>query len=112
MADEKNTPQSGWNEYSKLVLKELETLAEGLTSLRRELQEVKQDVSEIRTRESRVDEVKAWKDRMDEVISPTTLKEVLKEHKEHREFMVKVVAGLSVIQFLMGAGMIWTKFFK
>ena len=35
--------QNGWNEYSRLVLKELETLADGIDGLRGELQEVKQE---------------------------------------------------------------------
>jgi len=29
--------QNGWNEYSKLVLKELETLATGIDSLRQDV---------------------------------------------------------------------------
>ena len=37
--------ENGWGEYSRLVLKELETLASGIESLRGELQEVQQDLS-------------------------------------------------------------------
>ena len=39
--------QNGWNEYSRLVLKELETLADGIESLRSEIQEVKQEAFRI-----------------------------------------------------------------
>ena len=35
--------ENGWGEYSKLVLKELETLATGIESLRSELLDVKQE---------------------------------------------------------------------
>jgi len=35
---------NGWNEYSRLVLKELETLAEGIQALNAELQEVRKDI--------------------------------------------------------------------
>ena len=53
MSDEKQL--NGWNEYSKLVLKELETLADGVEALKKELQEVRRDIAKIETRESKVD---------------------------------------------------------
>ncbi len=51
---------NGWGEYSRLVLKELETLATGIESLRQELAEVKQELAAMRVREDKVDELKAW----------------------------------------------------
>lgn len=107
MSDEKQT--NGWNEYSKLVLKELETLADGVEALKKELQEVRRDIAKIETRESKVDEMREWKSKMDEVISPAQLKELVKEHKENREFMIRAVTVFGVIQFLMAGAVIWIR---
>lgn len=107
MSDEKQA--NGWNEYSKLVLKELETLADGVEALKKELQEVRRDIAKIETRESKVDEMREWKSKMDEVISPAQLKELVKEHKENREFMIRAVTVFGVIQFLMAGAVIWIR---
>ena len=36
---------NGWSEYSRLVLKELETLASSIQALNTEIQELKQEIS-------------------------------------------------------------------
>ena len=48
--------QNGWNEYSRLVLKELETLADGIEGLRAELQEVKQELAKMQVKEEKIEE--------------------------------------------------------
>ena len=110
MSDEKQT--NGWNEYSKLVLKELETLADGVEALKKELQEVRRDIAKIETRETKVDEIKEWKQKMTDVLSPDQLKELVKEHKENRDFMIRAVAVLGVIQFIVASAVLWMKFVK
>ena len=76
------TSDNGWGEYSRLVLKELETLAKGIDDLRKELQDVKQELAKMQVREDKVEEIKVWKDKIDEVASPTQLKDALKEIEE------------------------------
>lgn len=110
MAEDKQS--NGWNEYSKLVLKELETLADSVDALRTELQEVRRDIAKIETRESKVDEIKEWKSKMDEVVSPAQLKEIIKEHKENREFMIRAVTVIAVVQFIFGIAVVWMKLIK
>ena len=110
MSDEKQT--NGWNEYSKLVLKELETLADGVEALKKELQEVRRDIAKIETRESKVDEIKEWKQKMTDVLSPDQLKELVKEHKENRDFMIRAVAVLGVIQFIIASAVVWFRIFS
>ena len=68
--------ENGWGEYSRLVLKELETLANGIESLRGELQEVKQELAKMQVREDKVQEIVKWKERIDEVASPSQLKDL------------------------------------
>ena len=38
---------NGWSEYSRLVLKELETLATSIQSLNTEIQELKQEIAQM-----------------------------------------------------------------
>ena len=64
---------NGWGEYSRLVLKELETLASSIQALNSEIQELKQEIARMREREDRVDELRSWKDKVDEVASPSQL---------------------------------------
>jgi len=71
--------ENGWGEYSKLVLKELETLASGIESLRTDLHDVK---IAIRAREDKIEEIKKWKEKIDELTSPSQLKTTLEEIKE------------------------------
>ena len=95
------TNDNGWGEYSRLVLKELETLATGIESLRVELQEVKQELAKMQVREDKVDDLKAWKEKIDEVASPTQLSTLMKEVEDLKLFRTKAVTVFAVIQFAM-----------
>jgi len=94
--------EDGWGEYSKLVLKELETLAVGIKELTQSVQEVKEEIAEIRAREDRVQELAMWKQRVDDVISPVQLKDVLREVENLKTFKTKAVTVFVVVQFMMG----------
>jgi hypothetical protein len=95
--------ENGWGEYSRLVLKELETLAQGIKDLNESLQEVKREITEIRAREDKVQEIVKWKDRIDEVASPSQLKILKDEVEELKLFKTKAVTIFTVIQFTMAA---------
>jgi hypothetical protein len=95
--------QNGWNEYSKLVLKELETLSDGIDGLKTELQEVRQDIAKMQVREDKVDELRIWKEKVDEVISPTQLKDLVQSIDELKIFRIRAVTVFAVVQFSMAA---------
>lgn len=97
MSDERN----GWNEYSKLVLKELETLARGISDLSYQLHEVKRELALIKDREDKVEELKIWKDKIAEVVSPSQLAIMVTEVKELKEFKTRAITIFAVIQFIM-----------
>tara|TARA_Y100000592_G_scaffold81695_1_gene129640 strand:+ start:1073 stop:1402 length:330 start_codon:yes stop_codon:yes gene_type:complete len=103
--------QNGWNEYSRLVLKELETLASSIDGLRSELQEIKQDMAAMRVKEDKVDELKIWKEKIDEVASPSQLKEMVNEIDSLKQFKTKAVTVFAVVQFLMAAAVAASKVF-
>lgn len=93
--------QNGWNEYSRLVLKELENLADNMVGLQEELQEVKQEIAKMQVREDKVEELRVWKDKLDEVVSPTQLSSLVKEVEDLKMFKTKAVTTFAVVQFLM-----------
>jgi cell division septum initiation protein DivIVA len=101
--------KDGWNEYSKLVLKELETLAVNIQSLNNEIQELKQEIARMREREDRVEELRVWKDKIDEIASPSQLETAIKEIESLKEFKTKSVTVFMVVQFLMGLAVALSK---
>ena len=44
-----NSEQNGWNEYSKLVIAELERLNDGITNLNNEIQDLKQQLKMLQS---------------------------------------------------------------
>ena len=102
--------QNGWNEYSRLVLKELETLADGIDNLKSEIQELRGEVSIIHEKENQVKELKAWKERIDEVVSPTQLKKMSEEIEDLKAFKTKAITVFAVVQFAMAAIVFIQKF--
>jgi aspartate carbamoyltransferase catalytic subunit len=101
---------NGWNEYSKLVLKELETLAKGIDSLRDEIVGIKEDLVYMKSNTSQINELKSWKTRVDDVASPTQLKEHIETISELKAFKTKAITVFAVVQFLMGVVMLVSKF--
>jgi len=94
---------NGWDEYSKLVLKELETLAKGIKELSTSVQGVKEDIAELKAREDKVQELITWKQRLDDIISPVQLKEIVLEVESLKMFKTKAITVFVVVQFMMGA---------
>ena len=93
--------ENGWSEYSRLVLKELETLASSIQSLNSEIQELKQEIARMREREDRVDELRAWKEKVDEVASPTQMQVMVKDVEDLKMFKTKAITIFAVVQFGM-----------
>jgi Tfp pilus assembly protein PilN len=102
--------QNGWNEYSRLVLNQLETLADSIDSLRTELQEMKQEIAKMQVREDKVEDLRQWKDRIDDVVSPTQLREIISSLEELKTFKTKAITIFAVVQFGMAASIWLMKF--
>tara|TARA_Y100001970_G_scaffold175292_1_gene213816 strand:- start:4628 stop:4948 length:321 start_codon:yes stop_codon:yes gene_type:complete len=93
--------ENGWSEYSRLVLKELETLASSIQSLNAEIQDLKQEIARMREREDRVDELRAWKEKVDEVASPSQMQAMVKDVEDLKMFKTKAITIFAVVQFGM-----------
>jgi hypothetical protein len=103
MIDDKN--QNGWNEYSKLVLRELERLNESYETIREEIGALRSDVNKNET-----ETLKKWKNNVDEVFSPTQMKELHKDVSELKSFKTSSMTIFWVIQFLMALMVALSKF--
>ena len=90
---------NGWSEYSRLVLKELETLAVSIQALNTQIQDLKQEIAKMQVREDRVDELKAWKEKVDEVVSPSQLLSLEKEVEDLKLFKTKAITVFAGAQF-------------
>lgn len=104
--------ENGWAEYSRLVLKELETLAAGIKELNDNLGDVKREIAEIRAREDKVQELVKWKERIDEVASPSQIKDLIKEVEDLKIFKTKAITVFAVVQFAMAAIVFAMKFME
>ncbi len=94
--------ENGWNEYSKLVLERLESLSVGIEALRFELQDIKQEMTVLKAKEDRVIELKAWKEKIDDVASPPQLKAALRDIENLKNFKTKAVTIFMVAQAFTG----------
>jgi len=102
---------NGWNEYSNLVLRELETLGSAINKINTSLQEVKQEIAVIRAREDRVQELTDWKRRVDDVASPSQLNQLKKEVDDLKHFKTRAITIFAVVQFAMGLILFFDKLF-
>ena len=103
--------ESSWGQYSRLVLQQLETLSNGIEALRAELQDVKNQLTELKAKEDRVQDLKEWKEKIDEVASPSQLQTALQEIEDLKTFKTKAVTIFAGVQFLMAAVLAYSKFF-
>ena len=91
-----------WGEYAQLVLKALEKLESNDEALREKLEEVRKDIVEIKGALTGIDDLKSWKKEIDEVASPTQLKELIKKVEDLEKFRVKVYTIYAVSATVVG----------
>jgi len=101
---------NSWNEYSRLVLKELETLAVGISNLSTEIQDVKREIALIKDREDKVEKLQEWKEKISEVVSPTQLSDMARDVKDLKEFKTKSITIFLVVQAIVGVVLALIKF--
>ena len=100
----------GWETYSKLVIQQLETLNVGIENMRKELQDVKEQITKIKAKEDRLEELKTWKDKIDEVASPSQIKYAMRELENLKTFKTKAVTIFAVVQFAMAVAVLVSRF--
>ena len=107
-----NNSQNGWNEYSKLVIAELERLNDGITNLNSEIQDLKRDLATMKVKEDFAKELWRWKQAIDEVASPTQLTQTIKDVADLKTFKTQAITVWIVVQTLFGMALALLKFWK
>ena len=102
---------NGWHEYSKMVLKELEVLSQGMNSLKVDMEGLRREMTELRAKEDRVKELVEWKRRIDDVASPLQLRELQKEVSRLQDFKVKATTAFVAAQMVVAAAIAMLKLF-
>jgi hypothetical protein len=107
-----NNEQNGWNEYSKLVIAELERLNDGITKLNSEIQDLKGEIKELKVKEDFAKELWKWKQAVDEVASPTQLKYTIKDVADLKTFKTQAITIWAVVQLVTAAIITFFKLYK
>tara|TARA_Y100000310_G_scaffold249623_1_gene255688 strand:+ start:236 stop:565 length:330 start_codon:yes stop_codon:yes gene_type:complete len=102
---------SGWEQYTEVVLQQLENLSVGIDALRNDLLSVKEQLIELKVKEDKVQDLKVWKEKMDEVISPTQLKSALNELDDLKLYKTKAITVFAVVQFMMATALALSQFY-
>ena len=107
-----NGEQNGWNEYSKLVISELERLNDGITRLNVEIQDLKGEIKELKVKEDFAKEIWKWKQAVDEVASPTQLKYTIKDVANLKTFKTQAITIWAVVQLITAAVIAFLNYYK
>ena len=106
-----------WGDYSKLVLKELERLNENYDKMRADMEirfnELNQKLTEVKNIEPKVSTHSAWMEKVNDVWSPTQMKEAKDEIYKQKSRWVAAIAIISFIQIAVGVAFaFWSSFKK
>jgi polyhydroxyalkanoate synthesis regulator protein len=110
MAESKDT----WADYSKLVLKELERLTENQEKMRSDidskLNEMNLKLNDVKNVERNININTAWMERVNDVWSPSQMKEAKDELYRQKNRWVAAIAVMTFIQVVVGIVIsIWSK---
>ena len=101
---EEDISKHGWSEYGRLVLKELERLNEGQDKLRedfdKKFNELNSRMTEFKSTESDVKNLKEWREKVTEVWSPTQMKQSKDELYDQKNRWSRVVGVVIALQIL------------
>lgn len=100
-----------WNEYSKLVLSELGRLKENDEKIQQTLESINLKLGRIDSVEKEIEILQKWKRYMDDVASPTTLKELKKDVVSLNTFKTVATTVWAVVQIAFGVfiALFWNK---
>lgn len=97
--ENKNIANNGWTEYGRLVLNKLEEQDKALKDFRKDFdekfKEINDTLNKFQNTEKDVDDLKRWKEKVDEVWSTTQMKESKNEIYEQKSKWL-LVAGVGI----------------
>ena len=110
-----STQNETWDDYSKLVLKELERLGDNFEKMREDIdsrfKEMSMVLSDLKNTEKTVADQKAWIEKVNDVWSPAQMKEAKDEIYRQKNKWAATIAIITFIQILIGIILaLWDKF--
>lgn len=110
MSEEKDS----WSDYSKLVLKELERLNENHERMRGDMDakfsELNQKLTEVRNIEPKLNSHDTWIVKVNDVWSPSQMKEAKDEIYKQKNRWVAAIAIITFVQIIVGVIVtVWAK---
>jgi prefoldin subunit 5 len=87
--------------YNQLVLAQLQTLSQDIKALHIDLQSVKEEMTKLKAREDKIDDLQEWKTRVNEIVSPSQMAQLVADVRELSDFRTKAVTIFAVVQFGM-----------
>jgi hypothetical protein len=106
MSEHEDNFKTLWAEYSKLVLKELDRMNNNYESLRDNIEEKFKDIntklSDVKNTEKNVNDIKIWQEKINEIWSPSQMKEAKDEIYKQKNRWTATIAILLFIQILIG----------
>jgi uncharacterized protein YecA (UPF0149 family) len=96
-----NISRNGWTEYGKLVLNELKRLNDGQDQLKsdidKQFKEIHESLSQFKSTEKDVYDLKEWKEKVNEVWSVTQMKESKDEiYIQKNRWLIVIGVGIAV----------------
>tara|TARA_R110000782_G_scaffold83335_2_gene163343 strand:+ start:7350 stop:7700 length:351 start_codon:yes stop_codon:yes gene_type:complete len=112
--NEQKDVREGWGEYSKLVLKELERIGDNQEKMRNDFDsrfnEINLKLGEVKTIERTVNGNMLWIDKVNDVWSPSQMKEAKDEIYKQKTLLAAGIAILTFLQIVIGIAIsIWGK---
>lgn len=103
-----------WGDYSKLVLKELERLNENYDKMRSDMDnrfsELNQKLTEVKNVEGKVDTHSRWIEKVNDVWSPSQMKEAKDEIYKQKNRWAAAIAIITFMQIAIGIAIsLWAK---
>lgn len=91
-----------WIAHSQLVLSELKRLNSNYEELRKEMALINTKLSEIKTLEETIKHLEEWKTRVNDVMSPSQMKELKDEVYRQKNRWTATIAILAFLQVVLG----------
>jgi len=91
-----------WAEYSKLVLKELDRMNNNYETLRENIENINSKLNDVKNAEKSLQDLKVWQDKINDVWSPSQMKEAKDEIYKQKNRWTATIAILLFIQIIIG----------
>jgi len=118
---------SGWTEYNRMILNQLEIINTNIQTLNNKINEIDNRVLAITLKEDKIKELADWKNSVTSVVSINELHKIKETHDKLKhedftqiknnievlkEFKIKAITAFSIIQFIMALLIFWKNLFN